>query len=235
MNKQEFKDIISQAKYFTKYEPIFKKDNLDIFAYEALSKFDICDSIISTEEIFRELHHFNDLFFELEKRNKEKQIKDFNIDKKLFVNFDADIVVTREQQKYWSGFLQKNSENLVVEITENGSDDETSASVMRDFALWLNELNIEVALDDFAQEGSMFSFYIMNQSKYIKIDKSFLRMIEKNKNFIPYLEGLLTTIRLNKQYSIIEGVETQEDFDLVQKLPCDYIQGYYFKNQVIIK
>ena len=235
MNKQEFKDIISQAKYFTKYEPIFKKDNLDIFAYEALSKFDICDSIISTEEIFRELHHFNDLFFELEKRNKEKQIKDFNIDKKLFVNFDADIVVSREQQKYWSGFLQKNSKNLVVEITENGSDDETSASVMRDFALWLNELNIEVALDDFAQEGSMFSFYIMNQSKYIKIDKSFLRMIEKNKNFIPYLEGLLTTIRLNKQYSIIEGVETQEDFDLVQKLPCDYIQGYYFKNQVIIK
>ena len=235
MNKKEFKDIISQAKYFTKYEPIFKKDNLDIFAYEALSKFDISDSIISTEEIFRELHHFNDLFFELEKRNKEKQIKDFNIDKKLFVNFDADIVVSREQQKYWSGFLQKNSENLVVEITENGSDDETSASVMRDFALWLNELNIEVALDDFAQEGSMFSFYIMNQSKYIKIDKSFLRMIEKNKNFIPYLEGLLTTIRLNKQYSIIEGVETQEDFDLVQKLPCDYIQGYYFKNQVIIK
>ena len=235
MNKQEFKDIISQAKYFTKYEPIFKKDNLDIFAYEALSKFDICDSIISTEEIFRELHHFNDLFFELEKRNKEKQINDFNIDKKLFVNFDADIVVSREQQKYWSGFLQKNSKNLVVEITENGSDDETSASVMRDFALWLNELNIEVALDDFAQEGSMFSFYIMNQSKYIKIDKSFLRMIEKNKNFIPYLEGLLTTIRLNKQYSIIEGVETQEDFDLVQKLPCDYIQGYYFKNQVIIK
>ena len=60
-------------------------------------------------------------------------------------------------------------------------------------------------------------------------------MIENNKNFIPYLEGLLTTIALNKQYSIIEGVETQEDFDLVQKLPCDYIQGYYFKNQVIIK
>ena len=235
MNKNEFKDIISHAKYFTKYEPIFKKENLEIFAYEALSKFDICESIISTEEIFRELHHFNDLFFELEKRNKEKQINDFNIDKKLFVNFDADIVVSSEQQKYWSDFLQKNSSNLVVEITENGSDDETSASVMRDFAFWLNKLDIEVALDDFAQEGSMFSFYIMNQSKYIKIDKSFLRMIEENKNFIPYLEGLLTTISLNKQYSIIEGVETQEDFDLVQKLPCDYIQGYYFKNQVIIK
>jgi len=235
MNKNEFKDIISTAKYFTKYEPIFIKDTLEIFAYEALSKFDISENIISTEEIFRELHHFNDLFFELEKRNKLKQINDFNIDKKLFVNFDADIVVSIEQQKYWSDFLKKHSKNLVVEITENGSDDETSASVMRDFALWLNKINVEVALDDFAQEGSMFSFYIMNQSKYIKIDKSFLRMIEKNKNFIPYLEGLLNTIRLNKQYSIIEGVETQEDLDLVQELPCDYIQGYYFKNQAIIK
>jgi len=237
MNKEQFTHTLLHAKYSTKYEPIFNKDTLDIYAYEALSKFDINEEIISTEEIFRRLHSSNDFFFHLEKRNKEKQIKDFTFDpnKKLFVNFDADIVVTKEQQEYWSNFLEKNKKDLVVEITENGSDDEKSASVMRDFASWLHEHEINIALDDFAQEGSMFSFIIMNKSQYIKIDKSFLRMIEQNKHYENYLEGLLKTIRLNKQFSIIEGVETQEDFNLVKRLPCDYIQGYFFKNQVIIK
>ncbi len=44
---------------------------------------------------------------------------------------------------------------------------------MRNFSSWLNNKNIETALDDFGQDGSMFSFYMMNGSKYIKIDKSF--------------------------------------------------------------
>ena len=192
------------------------------------------EGTICTEEIFRQHHHYNDLFFALEKINKQKQIDNFNKNTKLFLNFDADIVVSKTQQEYWANFLSKYNKKVVVEITENGSDDESSAKVMQNFGSWLDKLGIDIALDDFAQEGSMFSFYILNKSKYVKIDKSFLRMIEKNKNYIPYLEGVLKTIKLNNQYSIIEGVETQEDFDLIKKLPCDYIQGYYFKSQTFI-
>lgn len=234
MNKFEFKELIIKSKYHTKYEPIFYTKTLEIYAYEGLSKFDINEELISTEEIFRQLHKYNDLFFLLEKNNKKKQIENFNLKGKLFLNFDADIVLSPEQQEYWSSFLSSNKKNLVIEITENGSDDEKSALVMRNFALWLKKLKIDIALDDFAQEGSMFSFYIMNQSKYIKIDKSFLRMIEINPNYIPYLEGVLKTIKLNNQYSIIEGVETKEDYELTKKLNADFIQGYYFKDQAVI-
>ncbi|NQY20394.1 MAG: EAL domain-containing protein [Campylobacteraceae bacterium] len=234
MNKFEFKKLILNAKYYTKYEPVFCTKTLDIFGYEALSKFDINEKLISTEEIFRQLHSHNELFYNLEKINKKRQIDSFNLKGKLFLNFDADIVYTDEQQKYWAEFLLKYKENIVIEITENGSDDEKSALVMRSFASWLEQLGIEMALDDFAQEGSMFSFYILNQSKYVKIDKSFLRMIENNKNYIPYLEGLLKTIKLNKQFSIIEGVETKEDYDLCKQINADFIQGYYFKDQAVI-
>ncbi len=106
---------------------------------------------------------------------------------------------------------------------------------MREFSQWLYDKNIESALDDFAQDGSMFSFYIMNRSKYIKIDKSFLKQINVNKNYISYLEGLLKTISLNNQKSIIEGVETKEDYNLVKELNCDYMQGYYFGDLTIVK
>jgi len=235
MTRKEFKSLITEADYYTKYEPILNKENLEIFAYEALSKFDIDDDTICTEEIFRKLHHNNQLFFELEKRNKHFQLQNYNLNKKLFVNFDADIVVTKQQQEYWGKFLLKYKDNIVVEITENGSDDESSAFIMKNFSDWLKMLGIDAALDDFAQDGSMFSFYMMDRSKYIKIDKSFLRQIEKNRSYLPYLEGILKTIKMNNQKSIIEGVETKEDLELVQNLDCDYIQGYYFEDYIIIK
>ena len=235
MNTTEFKYIISNATYYTKYEPILNVQSEEIYGYEALSKFDVENELISTEEIFRKLHHNTDLFFSLEKRNKELQVKHFDMESKLFLNFDADIVVTPEQQIYWDYFLTTYKKNLVVEITENGNDDESSSQIMQNFSKWLKQRGIHTALDDFGQEGSMFSFFIMNNSEYIKIDKSFLRQISKNKNYVPYLEGVLQTIRLNGQQSIIEGVENKEDYHLVKRLGCDFMQGYYFNDLVVTK
>ena len=228
MTQIEFKQLIKEAKYFTKYEAIIERETIEVYGYEALSKFDIKEQIINTEEIFKKLHHNNRLFFELEKRNKKLQIENYPLGNKLFLNFDADIVATKAQQSYWKDFLNKYKEMVVIEITENGNEDETSSQIMKDFSDWLclNEFN--AALDDFAQDGSMFSFHIMNNCKYVKIDKSFLHQIKKNKNYIHYLKGLLQTIKLNNQKSIIEGVETLDDLNLVKTLDCDFIQGYYF-------
>ncbi len=235
MNTFEFKHLIENAQYNTKYEPILETNTSDIFAYEALSKFEINKLIINTEEIFRNLHHNNSLFFELEKRNKLLQIESYTENKKLFLNFDADIVKSNEQRTHWEKFLNEYKDRIVVEITENGSDDEKSVEIIHEFSSWLTNQGIDSALDDFAQDGSMFSFFLMNKSKYIKIDKSFLRQIRKNNNYIEYLKGLLKTIRLNNQKSIIEGVETIDDYLLVKELQSDYMQGYYFNDLVIIK
>ncbi|RXJ87825.1 EAL domain-containing protein [Arcobacter sp. CECT 8985] len=235
MNMKEFKNIIIEADYYTKYEAIIDINTTDVYAYEALSKFEIDNKIITTEEIFRYLHHNNELFYKLEKRNKQLQIQNFNMNTKLFLNFDADICVSEEQEKYWENFLIKNKNSIVVEITENGSDDETSAKIMRNFSTWLSDKSIDTALDDFGQDGSMFSFFMMNGSKYIKIDKSFLQQIKSNRNFIYYLKGVLHTIKLNGQKSIIEGVETKQDLEIAKSLGCDYVQGYYFDEYKIIK
>lgn len=235
MNTNEFEYLIKNAEYKTKYEVIIDVNNDSIFGYEALTKFEIDQNLITTDEIFRKLHHNNKLFFELEKRNKELQVSNYNENKKLFLNFDADIVHTKTQKKYWEEFLKSQDKDIVVEITENGSDDEKSKDIIHDFSLWLQDKRIESALDDFAQDGSMFSFYLMNRSKYIKIDKSFLFQIKKNITYIEYLRGLLKTINLNNQKSIIEGVETHSDYLMVKELGANYMQGYYFGDLMIIK
>lgn len=235
MNDLQLEKLIKNAPYQTKYEAVIDVKSVEVFAYEALAKFDIPQNIISTEEIFRYLHHNNELFYELEKRNKIEQLENAKSNYFVFANFDADIFTTQEQKSYWETFLSKYKKNIVVEITENGSDDEKSANIMKEFSSWLQSKEIATALDDFAQDGSMFSFFIMNNSQYIKIDKSFLQQIRLNKNYQYYLQGLIKTIQANGQKSIIEGVETKEDFNFVKKLGCDYMQGYYFHELTHIK
>lgn len=235
MNYIEFKYLIKNAKYETKYEPLISARDDTIYGYEALSKFEINNEIINTEDIFRKLHHNNKLFFELEKRNKELQVNNFFDDKKLFLNFDADIVNSFEQKSYWEEFLKNCNKDIVVEITENGSDDETSMEIIHNFSSWLNKKGIASALDDFAKEGSMFSFYLMDKSKYIKVDKSFLKQIRKNPNYIEYIKGILKTIKLNGQLSIIEGIEMEKDYQFAKEIGFDYMQGYFFNNLVVIR
>lgn len=234
-NITDLKAIICQAQYITKYEPIIDIKNFEIFGYEALSQFNIQNDSISTEDIFRELHHNNNLFFYLEKRNKKLQVENFTESSKLFLNFDADIFITQEQKEYWKSFLKPIKKDIVVEITENGSDDEKSVEIIHDFSQWLNENNIDTALDDFAQDGTMFSFRLMNNTQYIKIDKSFINQIRINRNYIHYLKGLLKTISLNGQKTIIEGIETLDDLEIAREVQCDYIQGYLFKEMIIKK
>ena len=235
MNKLEFKYLIEEANYTTKYEAIIDTNNGSIYGFEALSRFEIDQELISTEEIFRKLHHNNDFFFELEKRNKEHQVDNYFENKKLFLNFDADIVHSYEQKEYWEFFLKSHKENVVVEITENGSDDEKSTEIIHDFSSWLKDKGIDYALDDFEQDGSMFSFYLMDRSRYIKIDKSYLAQIKKNPAYMEYLKGLIKTIKINEQKSIIEGVETYDDYLLAKELKIDFMQGYYFSDLTVIR
>ncbi len=225
--------LICTAKYITKYEPIVNIKSMEIYAYEALSKFELPKESISTEDIFKELHRNNQLFYYLEKKNKKLQIDNFPLNKPLFLNFDADIFITNEQKRYWQNFLAPIKNNIVVEITENGSDDEKSFKIIHDFSKWLRYNGINTALDDYGQDGTMFSFQLMNDSKYVKIDKTFLREINKNQNYYYYLEGFIKTMSLNNKITIIEGVETESDLKIAKNVKCDYVQGYYFKEHII--
>ena len=106
---------------------------------------------------------------------------------------------------------------------------------MHDFAQWLKRNSIVTALDDFAQDGSMYSFKLMNETKFIKIDKSFIIQIKKNRNHLFYLQGLVNTISLNGQKTIIEGIESMYDLQIARDVKCDYVQGYLFQDKNIIK
>ena len=61
----------------------------------------------------------------------------------------------------------------------------------------------------------------------VKLDKTFADQMQKDDMQII----LSNTIRMLKDLDlqiVVEGVETEDQLDLLSDLKCDYIQGYYF-------
>ncbi|MDP7537465.1 MAG: EAL domain-containing protein [Methylococcales bacterium] len=67
----------------------------------------------------------------------------------------------------------------------------------------------------------------------VKIDQSFIADIDKNEDSLAIVEVVLTMARTLNLEVIAEGVETQEQFDVLNKLKCSGFQGYLFSKPLV--
>lgn len=114
--------------------------------------------------------------------------------------------------------------DLELEITESilihdGNDGVTKLSI-------LNEMGVAIAIDDFGTGYSSLSYLHSLPFDLIKIDQSFVSgigVIEGNEAIIRTIVDLAKS--LGKRV-MAEGVENQEQMDLLRKLKCDSVQGF---------
>jgi EAL domain-containing protein (putative c-di-GMP-specific phosphodiesterase class I) len=62
----------------------------------------------------------------------------------------------------------------------------------------------------------------------LKIDKSFVELIDKNIEDRKIMEMI---VRLSHELGmevLAEGIETKEQLEQIKEIGCDYAQGYYF-------
>jgi diguanylate cyclase (GGDEF)-like protein/PAS domain S-box-containing protein len=91
----------------------------------------------------------------------------------------------------------------------------------------LDKLGVAISLDDFGKGYSSFSYLSVMPFDYIKIDKSFVMEMENEKNRIL----VAAVISFSKELGIkvvAEGVETQEQLELLSANRCEQAQGYLF-------
>ena len=123
-----------------------------------------------------------------------------------------------------------------LEITESATAQ--NQRVLIDTIDVLKESGFTFSLDDYGTGYSNITYMYDMPFSIIKIDKSILWKAlhpekgEGQKNAMIYLED---TIRMLKDmdYSVlVEGVETLEQKMLLEKLDCDYQQGFYYSKPV---
>lgn len=115
--------------------------------------------------------------------------------------------------------------NLVVEITEDSM--ENNKEIAFNNVSRCKELGFRIALDDAGSGYTSFSDLRDYPIDIVKIDRTILNSAI-NPRGIALLEGMIALAHSLKMEVLCEGVETAEQKELLLRLGCDYMQGYYF-------
>lgn len=117
--------------------------------------------------------------------------------------------------------------HLIMELTETSLL--SNFEVATNFCKELMDLNIGVALDDFGTGYSSFNYLRNLPISQIKIDRGYARQLPTNhynQTFISFMHQLSKELQLEL---CIEGVETEEELELLRKMRISIIQGYFFE------
>ena len=129
----------------------------------------------------------------------------------------------------WSRYLDDcglTGENIVIEITE-GVLMEMSDSV-KNKLFKLRDLNIGVAIDDFGTGYSSLSYLKRFDIDYLKIDQSFVKNLTTGSDDDILIQSIIVMAHQLGIKVIAEGIETEEQKNILMQAGCDFGQGYYF-------
>lgn len=115
---------------------------------------------------------------------------------------------------------------ITVEVTESALiEDPTGAKTS--FAA-LRDLGFGVSLDDFGVGYSSLAYLTSFSLDFLKMDKAFLEGFEKDGARQSVVRAIIGVAHSLGMEVVAEGIETQEQLDLLKDLGCDYGQGYFF-------
>jgi len=116
------------------------------------------------------------------------------------------------------------SNTLELEITEGVLMSEHSSinSILSE----ISQLGINLAMDDFGTGYSSLSYLRNYPFNVLKIDKTFIDNIITVSSDRKLIKAAIAMAHGLNLKVVAEGVETQEQYDYLNKLDCDYAQGY---------
>lgn len=122
---------------------------------------------------------------------------------------------------------------IQVEVTETTfiSNYNRVFTMMNQF----RSLGILVALDDFGTGYSSLQHLQKMPVDVIKIDKSFIDDITENKQAVSIVKTIVDLAAALELKTIVEGVETAEQFKILKSQGCEFYQGYYFHKPLILR
>jgi diguanylate cyclase (GGDEF)-like protein/PAS domain S-box-containing protein len=122
------------------------------------------------------------------------------------------------------GEWRNENAGIDVEITEGVLIDDVSSAISQ--LRVLRRSGIRVAIDDFGTGYSSLSRLAELPVDMLKIDRSFVSGLTTSGTGRTVAETIIALGSAFNMITVAEGVETQEQFDLLAKLGCDQSQGY---------
>jgi len=115
---------------------------------------------------------------------------------------------------------------LEIEITESclSSKEDDALKVLS----LLSKQGIQISIDDFGTGYSSLSRILEFPIDKIKIDKSFVASITKNKKNMTLVKSIINLAHSLDMKVVAEGVETETQFQVLKDLNCTIFQGFLY-------
>jgi len=120
--------------------------------------------------------------------------------------------------------------SLVLELTEGIAMENPVA--VRALLLQLRAIGVRVSVDDFGTGHSSLAYLRQFPLHSLKVDRSFVRGIEGNRDMASIVSAVTTMARQLGLRVVAEGIEKEEQLGLLRALGCEFGQGYFFSRPI---
>lgn len=227
---------IEKNEFLIHYQPQVDTSTGEIFGFEALVRWQDPDGGLISPGEFIPVAEDTGLIVPLGewilreacKQNKEWQNKGL---KEMSVS--VNISMLQFKQKEFVSKVERVLEEtgldpkyLELELTESivMKDAESTLKVLHK----LKSIGLRLSIDDFGTGYSSLEYLTRMPIDMLKIDQSFVKDITSNPDDVVIARAIIQMAH-NLQLDVIaEGVETRDQFELLNNLRCGKIQGYLF-------
>lgn len=116
--------------------------------------------------------------------------------------------------------------DVELEITETAISSDYDLAKSR--IQYLNEFGFSVSIDDFGSGSSSLNRLRHLDFDTLKLDREFINSLTMNKQGISIIKSVVMLSKDLGLTTVAEGIETEEQLELLKLLGCDIGQGYYY-------
>lgn len=243
--KNELEEALKNPQLFNElflnYQPLYLRETKELRGFEALLRWQSAKLGLVSPAEFIPIAEETGRILEIGSwvlKTAIAKLAEINLeksDKSLIMSVNISALQLKEFN--FAKFVAKELESYIVqpaqlelEITESAVIDSYGEAIAV-----LNEiraLGIRVALDDFGTGYSSLSYLHHLPIDTIKIDRSLVADIANNNRTQDMFEGIVSLSKKLGLDIVAEGIETQEQIEILNKLRIDFFQGYFLKKPI---
>jgi diguanylate cyclase (GGDEF)-like protein len=231
----ELRGAIANDELFLLYQPTFYLDDRKLRGVEALLRWRHPERGIISPDVFIPIAEESGLIVEIgrwvanEACTQAASWRDRGIDIVMAINvsgrqLDEDCFADEIRQILTETGMDP--EALVLEITETAlmRDPETADTLLQS----LKALGIRIAIDDFGTGYSSLAYLRELPVDTIKIDRSFITNLGASHDATALVNTLVELGRSLRITTLGEGIEDEQQLELLQRAHCDLGQGFLY-------
>jgi len=228
---ERLQDILLRERVVTSYQPIKRMQGGTVYGFEALSRGPKGSGLESATELF-DAAKKHGLRVELDRLCRRRALLSSGripSGAKIFVNtLPATMRDPQFRDKALIDFLDKAQVapgRIVIEITEQEAIERHE--IFKDTMAYFTDLGMSFAVDDVGAGYSGLDTIAKLRPAYLKIDINLVRDVHDNPVKRQMVKALIDLGRGIDAKVIAEGIEKEEEAQILLALGVDYGQGYH--------